>query len=90
MSDERKDFVATMMRHFSERSFAMGTFHFRYDDTLFPIVRIDDDGIHYGSQPWLMQSSDEGYRIRDIRTKRSILGRGCIVDIDLSDSRRRR
>lgn len=86
MSEERKDFVATMMRHFGDRSFITGTFHFRYDGTLFPIVKIDEKGIHYGNQPWLMSAAHTEYRIRDIRAKRSLLGRGCIVDIEHNDS----
>lgn len=92
MSAERNDFVATMMRHFPTCTFPIGTFHFRYDGTLFPIVRIDKKGIHYGSQPWLMSSSDEGYRILNIRAKRSIIKRGFIIDIgiNLDDSRGRR
>ncbi len=90
MIEERKDFVATMMRHFGERSFPIDTFHFRYDGTLFPIVKIDEKGIHYGNQPWLMASTDTGYKIRNIHTKKSLLGKGCIVDITLSDARRRR
>ena len=89
MNEERKDFVATMMRHFRTCSFPIGTFHFRYDGTLFPIVRIDELGIHYGNQPWRMSSSDDGYRISKVNVKRSLLGKGCIIDICNSSSRRR-
>lgn len=77
----RKDFVAVMMRHFKLMSFPLDTVHFRFDGTLFPIVRVDHLGIHYGKQPWLMNASEKGYHIRKVHVKQSILGRGCIFDI---------
>ena len=89
MSEERKDFVGTMMRHFGVHSFPIDAFHFRYDDTLFPIVRVDAEGVHYGRVPWCMSCTEKGFAIKNIRVKRSLLGSGCIIDIDNRSSQRR-
>lgn len=82
MEEIRKDFVAILMRFFQTRSFPKNLVYFKYDGTMFPVAKIDVYGIHYGSQPWLMPESNKGYVIKKVHLKRSIIGQGCVFEID--------
>lgn len=77
----RKDFVSTMIRQFKDRSFKKGTLYFRYDGTLYPVVRINSGGIYYGRQPYRIENHDFDYRIDGVHLRRSLLSIEVVIDI---------